>query len=284
MNLICNKCKSENPENSNYCNTCGHKLDTSTSESKAGQQNTASLIKSFQNEVTAISDKAKYDILISTQEKFSTWIRYQYLVITAATGIVIAMLGYLGFNGIDLFGTLDKERDKLQDIIKQVSHAETSISEKLEELNKIETSKIDTYQKNLVKQINSTQELRKDLNKQINKIQKIERSKYKILVHYNASELDHNYNHNIDNLRNKLYEQGFILKPGNIFNVTTDRQEIIYYQKSKDITEIIKLMTHSLPDNYSKIASRHEGQTDNDPMQIVIKLCNGSVGKNFNCS
>lgn len=284
MNLTCNQCQSKNPENSNYCNTCGHKLDTSTSEVVSGEQNTARLVKAFENEVTSISDKAKYDILISAQEKFSTWIRYQYLVITGATGIVIAILGYLGFNGIDLFGTLDKESDKLQDIIKQVSKAETSISKKLEELNNIETSKIDTYQKNLVKQINSTKELRKDLNKQINKIHKIERSKYKILVHYNTSELDHNYNKNIDSLRNKLYEQGFILKPGNIFNVTTDRQEIIYYQKSKDITEIIKLMTHSLPDNYSKIASRHEGQTDNDPMQIVIKLCKGSVGKNFNCS
>jgi chromosome segregation ATPase len=131
---------------------------------------------------------------------------------------------------------------------------------------------------------------KKDFNKlqtalqsQVNEIKKIERSRYQILVHHGSTDVKEGREQNIAQLRGALYDKGYIVGADDIFNVSADKQEIIYYSDTMDVAAKVNEIINALPDQYKPIKPKLETSGNNDPYQVVIKLCPNGTASGNNC-
>lgn len=176
-------------------------------------------------------------------------------------------------------------RSQLQDMSNSVtSQAEKAlqlITAKQEELEAFDLTQLEHYRTQLTSEINRNLQLQKDiegqveqLGEQVARLDKIERSRFQILLHYGGLDLERSEPANFTELQTALYEKGYIVDYEDIMNVSADRQEIVYYSATADmdskVEEIIDLISPKVDGGVGK---RVERSSNNDPFQIVIKLC-----------
>lgn len=174
-----------------------------------------------------------------------------------------------------------------KDVTDEAAVSLNLITEKRKELEDFDLTQLERYRGQLTSEINRNVQLQMNiesqvstLNEQVSRLDKIERSRYQILLHYGGSDLGHAEPTNFSDMQRKLYEKGYIVDLDDIMNVTADRQEIVYYSATADmgrkVDEIIELI---LPQVDGNIGKKLERSGNNDPFQIVIKLCPlGTIG------
>lgn len=300
MSIKCQHCNHENPDNGRFCNNCGASLLEDTShritinEDDVNAQ-TKYFVNRFAENIKDIATHTKLEALEDFQEKATKWVRYQFIAVTTAASVIIAILAYVGFKGFNINEILDKTTDKY---VAQLEKNKTEIEDGSSELSKIKNQVINEAKEQLSeiatlnKNMSEIKILRKDLDakiaainklktavdQQASEIKKIERSRYKILVHYEIPQSKKIPKRDIQKLRTTLYKKGYIVGSEDILNVSTDRQEILYYSDTLDMSAKINEIIDTLPDEDKPIGKKLVKSGNSDPFQIVIKLC--SIGQN----
>ncbi len=167
-----------------------------------------------------------------------------------------------------------------QSVTSKATNALQLIEKKQLELENFNFGQIESYRNELREEKNNISVLTAGINRQIAKLDKIERSRYQILVHYGGLDLERSEPANFNELQTVLYEKGYIVDYEDIMNVSADRQEILYYSATTDmdakVEEIRGLIS---PEVDGEVGKKLERSSNNDPFQIVIKLCpKGTAG------
>ena len=303
MAITCNKCNHGNPDDSLFCNKCGSRIVDEKSDRVTINENdvnaqTKLFVNRFAESIKDVATQTKHEALEDFQERATKWVRYQFIAVTTAASIVIAIFAYVGFNGFDLSQMLNESKDAVKDAKKEIeSVKETTLAKIDEAIKKSEAIKNDIEEINLIKNDikqekirlsklknslqkeieNDIKTVKDDLKNQIKTIQKIERSRYQILVHRGTADLRKKREQTINDLKTALHNTGYVIGPDNLFNVTADRQEIIYYSNSEEMASKAEEIKNALKDKYKNIETRPIESGNNDPFQVVIKLCSNGV-------
>ena len=298
MNNQCIKCNTVNPEGSVFCNHCGSQLEQAGSKLDVQNQQAQVDLDELKQDLEEKALEVKHEMLEDFEEKATKWVKLQFVAATTAISIVIALLAYAGFSGFDA----SKEYQELaQEYIKKVTDADNELNQRTEsfqmlsdnatnridkvmdELNNINTDEINQHKRELQAQIDRVAALEKALKGQIEKVNKVENSRFHVLVHYRESApqlLDKN----IEYMEGVLYDRGYILERKNIANVSSDRQEILYYSKNKHIFSKVQQVQKLLAGKFKSLPIRYESAGSVNPYQIVIKLCPQANAADSRCT
>ena len=169
--------------------------------------------------------------------------------------------------------------DRKNKIDEAFLEANAQINEKLGQLSQFDAERTKLYQERLSKTLSEVENLKMEVTGQLTlakkigeNINKLENSRFRIIVHYREVELAL-YRENLAFVESALYEKGFIIDQNDIANVSTDRQEILYYSTSPGVVEKVSEIQKQLSTKYSNIPIRFEDAASLDSLQVVIKLC-----------
>ena len=293
MDIQCRHCNQKNPAGSLYCNKCGQDLNNGNPASEEYiSEKINNLIQKKCDEFNEEATEVKFKTLASLEEKATTWAKRQLAALTFAISILIAVLSYVGFSGLDfnkkyneLFEGAKKEitshkknirtttanfnehaeeiNTKLKEIDDKSQKTVKLLDEKMAIIVGFNSEKIDKYTEEL-------QSTLKEVNELNSKYKILKNNRFKIQVHYRDN--DQNIWHkNVNYLQNKLDNKGFILSKRQVSNVRADRQEIIIYSESrrKAALDIKDLIT----DEFTFFDIKTEVSVPNNDFDIIIKLC-----------
>lgn len=297
----CNKCNHSNPEDAKFCNSCGEEF---TPENSQGEKryvainekdlNAQAYVEEFRKNMQAYAEMTRHQELDKFQSQATSWAKFQFAGIIAAITALAAFLGFVGFKGIDLQETIDGAKEQLEVAVKDAQHTintgTSEIVDKKEESQKSvqelmkrvesETAKLDeinaqTQQSKLAldKHIARIKNMEAKLTEQINKVSKMERSRYKIQVHYDVAQLEKSNRKSISDLQAALLDKGYVIGSDNIMSVSTDEQEVIYYSNSQEVIKNAREIRSALANRFGNINLKLEKSDRKDPYEIVVKLC-----------
>lgn len=276
----------------------------------------------LKREIQEETQELKFELLESFQDKATKWVKMQFWAATTAISIVVVIFAYAGFNsfkateeyqqlvedsekgindGVALIESKRKSLDQsaldsMQELnktragfIEKVTQAEKTIEEKMQGLAQFNTEKIRSYEKKLNETVIKIEELQRQMNTQLKtaeekfeQIKRLENNRFRILVHYRETEQTL-YRKNLTQLESALYEKGFIINNDDIANVSSDRQEILYYSEAIQIREKINEIQQQLASKFINIPVRYETAGSFDPLRVIIKLCPQGEANNSNC-
>lgn len=278
-------------------------------------------VDEFKKSIQAHAQMARQQELDKFQNQAISWAKYQFAGVITAISILAAFLGFVGFKGINLQETIDsahvrlkESADGAQDKIdllkaqleKSVDDAEKTINagtstitesqkkadalnERIDdELAKLETERATTEksESQLVERIEKLRVLEEQLADKITQVSKLERSRYNIQVHYDIAEIDSSYRKSIKEIQAALLDKGYIMNSGDVMNVSTDKQEIIYFTDSAEISKNVKEIQTALTQRFGKISiNPHDRDASDikDPYKIIVKLCKEVAKNSFEC-
>ncbi len=296
MDIYCKHCDQQNPTGSIYCNHCGMKLveDDHVNEEYVSET-TRQLVKKIFEELNEEAIEVKFKTLESFEEKATSWVNNQFVALSVAISIVVAVLSYAGFSSYNASEEYQKMLDKanleIADDIKNIersrqnfnteaSQAKDEIDGKMKELEGFDSSKITKYQLSLEQTLQRVNTIEKQSEDRLKAIKKLENSRFRIQLHY-RDDNHQLWQDNIEYIRQRFDTKGFRLTSRNIANVTTDKQEIIIYssiseEKANIIRELILPRFKSI--NINTIPTSY-----NDDFDMVIKLCPQSNVRGSRC-
>jgi len=305
MAISCNQCNHDNPDDSRFCNNCGNNLADTTNnwvaiKEKDVDAHTKLYVDGFKKAAESEATRIGQTMLVKFQDDATKWIRYQFIAVTTAVSVVIGILAYVGINGWDIkqimtdskneyLEQVNLSKDILEKAKKDIKLSSADALEKIEDAKSkskdldAKLAAVESLRVELENRNKSFVALQTTLQKQVGEIEKIERSRYQILVHHGAPDLTKDREDSITQLRSVLYEKGYIVSADDIFNVSADKQEIIYYSDTKDMAAKVNEIINALPGHYKPISPKLETSGNNDPFQLVIKLCPNGTSSGNNC-
>lgn len=277
----------------------------------------------LKREIQDETQELKFELLESFQDKATKWVKMQFWAATAAISIVVVIFAYAGFNSFkateeyqqlvkDSEDTIKKDlalinkstetfnlsaQNSLNNLensrelfIQKSTAAEKTIEEKMQGLEQFDTEKIRSYENKLNDTVIKIEQLQRRMNTQLGRadqqfeqIKRLENNRFRILVHYRETE-QQLYHRNLAKLESVLYDKGFIINKDDIANVSSDRQEILYYSEARQIRDKINEIQQQLADEFIQIPIRYESAGSFDPLRIMIKLCPQGNISNSNCT
>ena len=275
--------------------------------------------EAFIASMKAQAQQVKLDMLEDFQEKATKWVKIQFAAGATAMSLVIGVLAYVGFSGFNAAeeyqklvadsekNITDSRDESLQqmkttqevvqnaiskiefDLQSKFDEVDQEIDLKLNQLRQINTEKISQYESRLTETLNEVTSLQRAVKSNLQKsveigdnIEKLENSRFRIIVHYRENKQDI-YRNNLERLEAALFDRGFVIDQDDIANVSTDRQEIIYYSNSALVVTKMKEIQAQLKALFNHIPIRHEDAASLDSLQVVIKLCPQQQGQTRQC-
>jgi hypothetical protein len=277
----------------------------------------------LKREIQEETQELKFEMLESFQEKATKWVKMQFWAATSAISIVVAIFAYAGFNSFKATEEYQQLVKESEDSIKQdlvlikkstesfdlsaqnsmkdlensralflqkSTAAEKIIEEKMRGLKQFDTDKIRNYERKLNKTVLRIEQLQQRMtaqlaraDQQFEQIKRLENNRFRILVHYRETE-QVLYKKNLAKLESALYAKGFIIQKDDIANVSSDRQEILYYSEAKQIRNKINEIRQQLAEKFIDIPIRYESAGSFDPLRVIIKLCPQGNTSDSNCA
>lgn len=292
MDIQCRHCNHQNPAGSLYCNKCSQDLNNGNPvNDEYISEKINQIIKKKCDEFKDEAVEVEFKTLASLEERATTWAKRQFAALTVAITVLISVLSYVGLSGLDfnqkykeLFEGAKKEIEihktsisttaskfnieadetytKLKSLEEKFMKNSERLDDKMKIIEEFKSDEIKKYETKLKSALKKVDELRSDYKK-------LRNNRFKIQVHYRDND-QKIWHQNIDQLQNKLDNEGFILNKRHVSNVKAERQQIIIYSESN--RKAAEAIRKHIADQFTFFEIRKEPSGFNE-FDIIIKLC-----------